>query len=323
MRRPSTRMTWVCGSTRAPNRRTISPSTSTRPAPISSSQCRRLPTPGGGEHLLQPDAAGDVGQGVARPSSRNSRRPGRWRPGPPVLAAAGPRGRAAPAALRHGRAGSCWQLLGLVQVLGQERGQRRAGRPGWPGRAAPGSSRWCRNRIAPVSGSVPSSAIRPRSTSVRITPSQLTPADRRHPGPADRLPVGDHRQRLQRRLGEPDLLAVADEPLDHRGALLAGVEAPAAGDLPQVEPAALVGVGGGQRAQRRGDLVAAAARAPGPARSSGTGSSATSRIASRLARRPGPRATVARRRRARRRAGQSGAAGWLAGAGQPGRCPAG
>src|SRR5580700_8356930 len=45
MRLPSTRMTWCSGSTRAPNLRTVCPSTSTRPAPISSSQCLRLPTP--------------------------------------------------------------------------------------------------------------------------------------------------------------------------------------------------------------------------------------------------------------------------------------
>jgi hypothetical protein len=45
IRLPSTRMIWCSGSTRAPNRRTVCPSTSTRPAPISSSQCLRLPTP--------------------------------------------------------------------------------------------------------------------------------------------------------------------------------------------------------------------------------------------------------------------------------------
>src|SRR5215467_8571375 len=56
MRLPSTRMIWVSGSTRAPNRRTTCPSTSTRPAPISSSQCRLLPTPA---------AAGYVGKVVA------------------------------------------------------------------------------------------------------------------------------------------------------------------------------------------------------------------------------------------------------------------
>src|SRR5690348_15176662 len=45
MRLPSTLMIWWSGSTLAPYRRTISPSTSTRPSPISSSQRRRLPTP--------------------------------------------------------------------------------------------------------------------------------------------------------------------------------------------------------------------------------------------------------------------------------------
>src|SRR5216684_6711648 len=38
-------MTWARGSTLAPNLRTIWPSTSTRPAPMSSSQARLLPTP--------------------------------------------------------------------------------------------------------------------------------------------------------------------------------------------------------------------------------------------------------------------------------------
>src|SRR5262245_12719243 len=45
MRLPSTLMIWWSGSTLAPYRRTISPSTSTRPSPISCSQCLRLPTP--------------------------------------------------------------------------------------------------------------------------------------------------------------------------------------------------------------------------------------------------------------------------------------
>src|SRR5579859_2423772 len=45
MRNPSTLMIWWSGSTRAPYLRTVSPSTSTRPSAISSSQCRRLPRP--------------------------------------------------------------------------------------------------------------------------------------------------------------------------------------------------------------------------------------------------------------------------------------
>ena len=55
IRSPSTRMTAVAGSTRTPISRTIAPSTSTRPAAISSSHARRLADAGRGEHLLQPD----------------------------------------------------------------------------------------------------------------------------------------------------------------------------------------------------------------------------------------------------------------------------
>ena len=44
------------GRPESPISRTRSPSTSTRPAAMSSSQARRLPTPAVGEHLLQPDA---------------------------------------------------------------------------------------------------------------------------------------------------------------------------------------------------------------------------------------------------------------------------
>src|ERR1022692_2903758 len=70
IRRPSTLMIWTCGSTRAPYLRTISPSTSTLPSPIISSQCRRVPRAadaGRGEHLLQPHPAGDVDQRVVLP----------------------------------------------------------------------------------------------------------------------------------------------------------------------------------------------------------------------------------------------------------------
>ena len=83
----------------------------------------------------------------------------------------------------------------------------------------------------------------------------VDPADRGHPGPADRLPVGDHGQGLQGGLGEPDLLAVPDEALHHRGALGPGVEAPAARHLAQVEAALLGVVRGGQVAQGRRDLL--------------------------------------------------------------------
>ncbi len=109
------------------------------------------------------------------------------------------------------------------------------------------------NRIAPVSGSLPDSSTRPRSTRVRITPSQFTPRTAGHAGPADRLAVRDDRQRLQRRLGEPDLLAITDEPLDDGRTLGPGVEPPAAGDLAQVEPALLGCISTGELAQFGGD----------------------------------------------------------------------
>src|SRR4029077_18130343 len=86
-------------------------------------------------------------------------------------------------------------------------------------------------------------------------PVAVDAAHRRYPGPAYRLAVGHHGQRLQRRLSQPDLLAVTDETLDERRAILAGVEPPAAGDLAQVEAPALGYVGRGQVTQFGLDLV--------------------------------------------------------------------
>src|SRR6266516_1694746 len=60
-------------------------------------------------------------------------------------------------------------------------------------------------------------------------------AHRGHARTAHRLPVGDHRERFQRRLGEPHLLPVAHEALDHGRAFRPGVEPPPPGDLAQVE----------------------------------------------------------------------------------------
>ena len=128
-------------------------------------------------------------------------------------------------------------------------------------------------------------------------------AHRRYPGPADRLPVGDDGQGLERRLGEPDLLAVPDEPLDERRAVLPSIEAPAARDLPQVEAAAVGRVLRRQGAQARRRPRAAGRSSTWASSTSGTGSSATSRIASSEARRPGRRravAVVTRRLRRRR-----------------------
>ena len=53
-------------------------------------------------------------------------------------------------------------------------------------------------------------------TSVRITPSQLTPRIAEIRDSGDRLLVGDHGECLQRRLGQPRRLPVEDEPLDVR-----------------------------------------------------------------------------------------------------------
>src|SRR5690606_18572104 len=75
-------------------------------------------------------------------------------------------------------------------------------------------------------------------------------ADGGHPAPAGRLAVGDGREGLQRGLGEAGLLAVQDEALDGRRVLRAAVEAPAAHDQPQLEPAALGGVLVGQFGER-------------------------------------------------------------------------
>src|SRR5262249_3352776 len=79
-------------------------------------------------------------------------------------------------------------------------------------------------------------AAQGQGTHDRVT---VDPPHGRDPRAADRLPVGDHGQRLQRGLGQPDLLPVADESLHHRCALLAGIEAPATRHLAQVEPPAL------------------------------------------------------------------------------------
>src|SRR5262245_1931972 len=67
-------------------------------------------------------------------------------------------------------------------------------------------------------------------------------ADRRYPDPADGLTVSNDREGLQRRLGEPGMLPVADEPFDHGRVVAPGIEPPATGDLTQVEAAALFGV---------------------------------------------------------------------------------
>src|ERR1700728_3064295 len=70
MRLPSTLMICCAGSTLAPNRRTIWPSTSTRPSPISSSQCLRLPSPAAASTFCRRIPSGPSGSiRVSVPSS--------------------------------------------------------------------------------------------------------------------------------------------------------------------------------------------------------------------------------------------------------------
>src|SRR5256885_7779452 len=72
MRLPSTLIPWWSGSTRAPNRRTVSPSTSTRPAPMSSSQCLRLPTPASARTFCSRTPSGTSVSESRSPSSYSS-----------------------------------------------------------------------------------------------------------------------------------------------------------------------------------------------------------------------------------------------------------
>ena len=186
------------------------------------------PDPRLGQDLLQPDPAGNVGQAVPfiPPQSSLEVRVGR----------------------SHSRCPRCLPA-------GTARGP--AGPPGWPGPVAPGSTPWSGTDgtgLGVSAGFLDQAAQHQRAHHAVA----VDPADGRDAGPADRLPVGDHGQGLQRGLGEADLLPVADEPLDQRGAVLAGVVPPAAGDLAQVEAAALDCGFLGQVVQFRADLV------PGP-----------------------------------------------------------
>ena len=112
-----------------------------------------------------------------------------------------------------------------------------------------------RYRSAWLSGSVPASSISPRLTSVRTTPSTLTPADGSDAGPWDRLAVRHHCQRLQRGLGQSCLLAVEHETLHDRGMLGTRVVPPSPGDLAELEATTITVVPGDQVEERLADLA--------------------------------------------------------------------
>src|SRR5271169_4492069 len=188
MRFPSTLITWCSGSTRAPNRRTVCPSTSTRPAPIISSQCRRLPIPASARTFCNRTPPGtsvrlsrSSSSGYPKSSSSSSSSLKLW---------------------------SGVLILDVLDVLRQERREVRkilqAGQAE-PLQEVPG-------------GAVQDGAGLGVGAGLLDQPAQhqgphhavaVDPADGRHPGPADRLAVGHHGQGLQGGLGETDLLAVA------------------------------------------------------------------------------------------------------------------
>src|ERR1700756_5169906 len=261
MRLPSTRMTWFSGSTRAPNRRTTCPSTSTRPAPISSSQCRLLPTPAAASTFCSRTPPGTSVRSSRSPSwaakSSSSSRPmlrsARSRAlasGDSCTASGSACGCASPGPLRP----RAFMVLDVLDVLRQERRQL--------GQLVQGRHAQALEEVA--GGAVQDRASLLVGPRVLDKPAQherpdhavaVDAAHRGDPGPANRLPVGDDRQGLQRRLGKPDFLAVPDEPLDERGAVFPSIEAPAARYLPQVEAAAVPRVLAREGTQAVGDLV--------------------------------------------------------------------
>ena len=103
-------------------------------------------------------------------------------------------------------------------------------------------------------------------------------ADRRDLRPRDRLLVGDDRQRLERRAGQPGPLIVEEEPLDVRREVGGGLVAVAAGDPGQFE-AALLAAGTRRPARRTSARSTTVGCSSSWASSSGgTGSWATSTI---------------------------------------------
>src|SRR6266852_3597248 len=207
-------MTWARGSTLAPNLRTIWPSTSSRPAPMSSSQARLLPTPAAASTFCSRTPPGtSVSESRSPGSIPQSSSPSAW----PSPARLGDRRRPAGGSLPpRGSRRAVMAILFVVEMVGQERGElgqlveagdaepfqeihgrAEQGRPGF--------------LVGPRFGHQAPEGQRAHH------PVAVDAAYGRNLRPADRLAVGDDGKRLQGSLGQPYLLAVADEPFHHRG----------------------------------------------------------------------------------------------------------
>src|SRR5215475_14466461 len=189
-------MTCVLGSTRAPNLRTTSPSTSTRPAPIISSQLRRLPTPAAASTFCSRTPPGT--------SLSESRWPGSM-PQSSSSSSKAPR--------RVSRRAGMTAVLFVVELIGQERrelGQLVQARQAQALEEVRGRAEQDRSGLVIGARLFDQAAQRQRAHD----PIAVDPADSRHLSSADRLTVCHHGQGLECCLSEPDLLAVPDELLD-------------------------------------------------------------------------------------------------------------
>src|SRR5580700_8233465 len=173
MRFPSTLITWCSGSTRAPNRRTVSPSTSTRPAPMSSSQCLRLPSPASARTFCSRTPPGtSVSESRSASSSSYS-------------------------SLRASRSGVL--ILDVLNVLWQERREIREilqARQAQPFQEVAGGAVQDGGGLRVRAGLLDQAAQRQRAHDAVA----VDPAHGRDPGPAHRLAVGYDREGLKRRL---------------------------------------------------------------------------------------------------------------------------
>ena len=222
-RLPSTRITAVRGSTLVPSRVTTSPSTSTSPSSISSSHLRREATPDWASSFcsrISPSSSARSGSDVGHVGSV-----------PPSGSVLGPRsgvGRPARASVRRRPArplGSSSSRSARSGRYGASSGSSSSDGDADPLEEVAGGAVEVRAGLVVLAGLLDQAAGEQGAHHA----VDVDAADRRDPGPGDRLLVGDHGQGLQRRLGEPGLLALEHEALDDRGVLLARVVAPAAG----------------------------------------------------------------------------------------------